>query len=131
RAVLLSEGAHLDTRDFSWIIDHTEPRALASERSEAPKITEETHDEVLAPTPIASLIPTRILSSAPAPVNDSNYFRIPLTVSLKELEEQYIQAYCNAHPKMSREDVATGLGINRKTLYRKFQEMRELKEGTA
>lgn len=52
------------------------------------------------------------------------YFRVPLTMSLRELEEQYILAYCKAHPKKRREDVATGLGINRKTLYRKFQEMR-------
>jgi len=55
------------------------------------------------------------------PVIENGVFKIPLSVSLKELEGRYIKAYCQAHPNMTQEDVATGLGINRKTLYRKFQ----------
>lgn len=51
------------------------------------------------------------------------YFRIPLGVSLKELETSYIKAYSQAFPNLTQEDVAHGLGINRKTLYRKFAEM--------
>lgn len=116
RTVLLSDKKHLDTKDFSWILDASDPRELSS-ASAAPKPLEQTRT-----IPVSDL-------ACEDPAN--SYFKVPLTISLRELEEQYIQAYCRAHPKLSREEVASGLGINRKTLYRKFQERRDLKEGMA
>jgi DNA-binding NtrC family response regulator len=115
RAVLLSEKKHLDTSDFSWILDASDPRELST---------------ISAPTPYSAPLAIQ-LSDLGSDDLAAGYFKVPLTISLRELEEQYIQAYCRSHPKLSREEVASGLGINRKTLYRKFQERRELKEGTA
>lgn len=63
--------------------------------------------------------------SADAAMIHDGVFQVPLSVSLKELETQYILAYCRAHPHLTQEGVANGLGINRKTLYRKFHEYRQ------
>jgi len=130
RAVLLTDKNHLDTQDFSWILDAGAPRELSHKSS-----SEMTHANTSASmngnAHSSSGAPLNIPMMTQPIENTAGYFKIPLTVSLKELEEQYIQAYCKAHPKMSREDVASGLGINRKTLYRKFQELRELGGGNA
>lgn len=102
RAILLSEKTHLDTQDFAWILASGEAGQLQDSSIEAP-----------------SAMPTESTDSA-----GNGFLSVSLGLSLKELEEIYIQAYCKAHPKKSRENMASELGINRKTLYRKFQEIR-------
>jgi DNA-binding NtrC family response regulator len=56
-------------------------------------------------------------------------FSVNLGVSLKELETEYIQAFCKANSDLTQEEVASGLGINRKTLYRKLQGIRAKASG--
>jgi two-component system, NtrC family, response regulator HydG len=125
RAVLLSDKSHLDAVDFSWILDASEPKELRP-HNDASSVSV-SHNVLMngnGHAPSSNGSSSHFASNAE---EIHNYFKVPLSVSLKELEDKYIQAYCQAHPHLSREDVAAGLGINRKTLYRKFQ---DLKEGT-
>lgn len=68
---------------------------------------------------------TWLTAVRPEASDDGEMFKVPLGIPLRELEAQYIRAYCRAHADLTQEDLAQGLGINRKTLYRKFQSTRD------